>query len=70
MSALECVRVPEYEGLKLESYLKLMNFISLEPSPQQPNLDQTKVYYATNIVLGAFMIVSFLVICFTCRFLF
>ena len=38
-----------------------MNFISLEPSPQQPNLNQKKVYCATETVLGAFMIVSFLV---------
>ena len=38
-----------------------MNFISLEPSLQQPNLNQKKVYCATKTVLGAFMIVSFLV---------
>ena len=39
-----------------------MNFISLEPSPQQPNLNQKKVYFATKTSLGAFMIVSFLVL--------
>ena len=39
-----------------------MNFISLEPSPQQPNLNQKKVFCATKTVLGACMIVSFLVI--------
>ena len=38
-----------------------MNFISLELSLQQPNLYQKKVYCATKTVLGAFMIVSFLV---------
>ena len=38
-----------------------MNFISFEPSPQQPNLNQKKVYCATKTVLGASLIVSFLV---------
>ena len=43
------------------NYPKSMNFISLEPSLQQPNLNQKKVYCATKTVLGAFMIMSFLV---------
>ena len=38
-----------------------MNLISLEPSLQQPHLNQKRVYCATKTVLGAFMIVSFLV---------
>ena len=39
-----------------------MNFISLEPSLQQPNLNQKNVCCATMTVLDAFMIVSFLVL--------
>ena len=38
-----------------------MNFITLVPSLQQPKLNQKKVYCTAKTVLGAFMIVSFLV---------